>query len=266
MKQALEWISVMMPLGPAGQTISAKLGQAFAPVSLEVIDESHQHAGHAGARPDGESHFRVRIVSPRVAPKVQGNVRVEVEATAPEGKQIERVELYLNDARVATLFAPPYVQTIRVASSDALMFLRAVAFMGGGEPGETEDVVILNAPDQLEQVEVHLVELPTTVIREDKPVQGLVQSDFQVFDAGVPVKLTRFEYVKDLPLSIGMVVDSSASMKPRLAEAQRAAGEFFGSVLRPGDQAFVVAFDQQPTLSQKWTSKLNKQKTSALEH
>lgn len=205
---------------------------------------------------EGVEPFRVRIVSPRVAPKVQGNVRVEVEATAPEGKQIERVELYLNDARVATLFAPPYVQTIRVASSDALMFLRAVAFMGGGEPGETEDVVILNTPDQLEQVEVHLVELPTTVIRDEKPVQGLVQSDFQVFDAGVPVKLTRFEYVKDLPLSIGMVVDSSASMKPRLAEAQRAAGEFFGSVLRPGDQAFVVAFDQQPTLSQKWTSKL----------
>lgn len=205
---------------------------------------------------EGTEPFRIRIVSPRVAPKIQGNVRVEVEAAAPEGKQIERVEIYLNEARMATLFAPPWVQTIRVPSSDALMFLRAVAFLGGGTPAETEDVVILNAPDQLEQVEVHLVELPTTVIRDDKPVQGLVQSDFQVFDAGVPVKLTRFEYVKDLPLSIGMVVDSSASMKPKLAEAQRAAGEFFASVLRPGDQAFVVAFDQQPTLSQKWTSKL----------
>jgi len=205
---------------------------------------------------EGVEPFRVRIVSPRIAPKIQGNVRVEVEASAPEGKQIERVELYLNEARVATLFAPPYVQTIRVPSSDALMFLRAVAFLGGGEPGETEDVVMLNAPDQLEQVEVHLVELPTTVLRDDKPVQGLVQSDFQVFDAGQPVKLAKFEYVKDLPLSIGMVVDSSASMKPKLAEAQRAAGEFFGSVLKPKDQAFVVSFDLQPTMSQKWTSKL----------
>ena len=205
---------------------------------------------------EGAEPFRVRIVSPRVAPKIQGNVRVEVEAAAPEGKQIERIEIYLNEARMATLFAPPWVQTIRVPASDALMFLRAVAFLGGGEAGETEDVVILNAPDQLEQLEVHLVELPTTVIRDDKPVQGLVQSDFQVFDAGVPVKLTRFEYVRDLPLSIGMVVDSSASMKPKLAEAQRAAGKFFENVLRPGDQAFVVAFDQQPTLSQKWTSNL----------
>ena len=50
-------------LGPVGLIISAKLRQSFAPVSLQVIDESHQHAGHSGARPDGESHFRVKIVS-----------------------------------------------------------------------------------------------------------------------------------------------------------------------------------------------------------
>lgn len=50
-------------LGPVGQTISAKLRQAFAPSALEVIDESHHHAGHAGAHPSGESHFRIVIVS-----------------------------------------------------------------------------------------------------------------------------------------------------------------------------------------------------------
>ena len=50
-------------LGPVGQRISAKLAQAFAPAALEVIDESHHHAGHSGARPDGESHFRIRIVA-----------------------------------------------------------------------------------------------------------------------------------------------------------------------------------------------------------
>jgi BolA protein len=46
-----------------GQRISAKLRQSFSPAALEVIDESHQHAGHSGARADGESHFRVRIVA-----------------------------------------------------------------------------------------------------------------------------------------------------------------------------------------------------------
>ena len=52
-----------MMLGPVGQGITAKLAQAFSPQALEVIDESHQHAGHSGARPDGESHFRVKIVA-----------------------------------------------------------------------------------------------------------------------------------------------------------------------------------------------------------
>jgi BolA protein len=44
--------------------IAEKLTKAFGPERLEVIDESHQHAGHAGARPGGETHFSVYIVSP----------------------------------------------------------------------------------------------------------------------------------------------------------------------------------------------------------
>ncbi|MEH6525840.1 MAG: BolA family protein [Sneathiella sp.] len=45
------------------ETIEVKLQGAFAPSSLTVIDESHLHAGHAGARPQGESHFKVEIIS-----------------------------------------------------------------------------------------------------------------------------------------------------------------------------------------------------------
>ncbi len=45
------------------ETIARKLTDAFAPASLEVVDESHQHAGHAGHRPGGETHFRIYIVS-----------------------------------------------------------------------------------------------------------------------------------------------------------------------------------------------------------
>lgn len=42
--------------------IQALLDDAFAPLELEIIDESHLHAGHAGAK-DGRGHFAVRIVS-----------------------------------------------------------------------------------------------------------------------------------------------------------------------------------------------------------
>lgn len=43
--------------------ITRLLENRFAPVHLQVKDESHKHEGHAGARPEGETHFRVVIVS-----------------------------------------------------------------------------------------------------------------------------------------------------------------------------------------------------------
>jgi BolA protein len=43
--------------------ITEKLAAAFAPQSLTVVDESHEHQGHAGHRPGGQTHFRVYIVA-----------------------------------------------------------------------------------------------------------------------------------------------------------------------------------------------------------
>lgn len=43
--------------------IARKLEQVFNPAALEVIDESHQHEGHGGWRPGGETHFRVRMTA-----------------------------------------------------------------------------------------------------------------------------------------------------------------------------------------------------------
>ena len=48
---------------PVKQAITNKLRETFAPESLDVIDESHLHEGHAGHRPGGETHFRIHIVS-----------------------------------------------------------------------------------------------------------------------------------------------------------------------------------------------------------
>lgn len=50
-------------------TMAAKLTAAFAPTALEVNDESENHRGHSGWREGGETHFRVRIVSPAFADK-----------------------------------------------------------------------------------------------------------------------------------------------------------------------------------------------------
>ncbi len=51
------------------QQITEKLQQAFAPAVLEVVNDSHRHAGHAGTPGTGESHFTVKVVSARFAGK-----------------------------------------------------------------------------------------------------------------------------------------------------------------------------------------------------
>jgi len=53
--------------------ITKKLTEAFAPESLQVVDESHRHEGHAGHRPGGQTHFRVYIV----AEAFRGKSRIE---------------------------------------------------------------------------------------------------------------------------------------------------------------------------------------------
>lgn len=44
-----------------GKRIESMLNQEFTPEQLEVLDESGQHAGHAGARPEGQTHYRIRM-------------------------------------------------------------------------------------------------------------------------------------------------------------------------------------------------------------
>lgn len=58
---------------PVADAIRQRLTTALSPSLLDLVDESARHAGHAGARPQGESHFRVSIVSAKFA----GKSRVE---------------------------------------------------------------------------------------------------------------------------------------------------------------------------------------------
>lgn len=59
------------------ERIRQKLETALAPRRLSIVDDSHRHAGHAGAREGGETHFRVEIVADSFA----GQSRVERQRT-----------------------------------------------------------------------------------------------------------------------------------------------------------------------------------------
>jgi Ca-activated chloride channel homolog len=204
----------------------------------------------------GNDPFRVRIDSPRIAAHLKGKVRVTVSARVPDGKTLDHVDLFLNETKMASLYDPPFVQVVDIPESLGVGYLRAVATLKDDPTPPVEDVVMVNTPEFMQEVDVHLIELPTTVMSGGKVLTDLPETSFKVMDEGKPVKVTKFEYVKNLPLSIGLAIDTSGSMQPRMQEAQKAGAEFFQKVLRPGDKAFVVSFDTQPQMVQKWSPRL----------
>ena len=91
-------------------------------------------------------------------------------------------------------------------------------------------------------------------IRREHSSQTLNKEDFKVFEDDKPQSISNFSNETNLPLSVALVLDTSASITGRLKFEQEAAGEFFYSALRSGtDKALVVAFDRSVALLQDYT-------------
>ena len=104
--------------------------------------------------------------------------------------------------------------------------------------------------------EVNLVDVLFTVLnRRNKLVPDLQENDFKVFDEGKPQEIRYFSKQTDLPLRIGMLLDTSNSIRERIKFEQDASVSFLFSVLRRNkDQAFVMTFDDEPQVLQPFTS------------
>jgi len=104
--------------------------------------------------------------------------------------------------------------------------------------------------------EVNLVDVLFTVLnRRNKLVPDLAQGDFKVFDEGKPQEIRYFSKQSDLPLRIGMLLDTSSSIRDRIKFEQDASVSFLFSVLRRNkDEAFVMTFDDEPQILQGFTS------------
>ena len=204
----------------------------------------------------GTDPFRVRIASPRVAPVVDGPIRMDLDVRVPDGEELATVELFWNETRLAVLFDPPFVQTVNIPQTQGVGYLRAVAKLKDASIPPVEDLVLVNSPAYMEELNVHLVELPTTVIVDGKPSSKLDERAFRVFDEGKPVQLSKFEYVRNLPLSIGLAVDVSGSMATRMDEALMGGAQFVERIMRRGDKAFLVAFNEDAEVVQKWSTRV----------
>jgi Ca-activated chloride channel family protein len=200
------------------------------------------------------SGFRVRIVDPLPGRRT-GAVDVQMDVNVPVDRRLDRLELSWNDRRVATLYGPPYRQRLVIPTDNPEGFIRAVATLDDGRT--SEDVVFLNQRDFADQVQIRLVELYTVVTdRDGRPVQGLSADRFTVEEDGEVQELAGFNDAGDLPLTMGLTLDSSASMFVKLPVVQQAAGDFVRGFLSGRDRAFLVDFDTEPRMVREMTSDL----------
>ena len=205
---------------------------------------------------EGREVFRVRILTPPKGTRVAGPTKVVAAVAVPEGKALQKLEFYSNETRVATLYQAPYEQVVPIRDSRSLGYVRVLGTLDDG--AVAEDLRYVNAPAYISEVSVDAVELYTTVADKGRPVAGLQASNFKVFEDGVLQKIESFEYVKNLPLSLGVMVDTSASMLESLPEAEQAALAFLDYSVGPKDRALTISFDNEPYLLCKLTNRKEK--------
>src|SRR5215472_4495605 len=121
----------------------------------------------------------------------------------------------------------------------------------------TDDV----APGGTYRVPVEEVNVVFTVTdKHGKFVKDLKQREFKILDDNrAPKEVKHFESETNLPLRVGLLIDASNSIRDRFLFEQQAATEFLMATIRPQtDKAFVLAFDEVPTVEQDFTNDLGR--------
>jgi Ca-activated chloride channel family protein len=241
--------SVELDLGGVPRTRTLAVAAYDAQGDTLASDELHINA--TGNR------FRVHLAEPQKGKRYESSLLARAEVEAPEGETVERVELYLNETRIATIYQPPYLHAVTLPKGDSLAYVRAVAFLTDGNSAES--LVFVNAPEEMAQVNVDFVELYATVLdRKGRPVTsgltaGSCARDFAVSEDGARQQIARCEPVTDLPIHAAVAIDISASMAPHLEKAQAAALQFLQGMVRPKDRAEVITFNDHPAQAVKFT-------------
>ncbi len=105
------------------------------------------------------------------------------------------------------------------------------------------------------KVNVNLVNILCTVRNKSNGLVGnLEKRDFTIYEDGKQQEIKDFSRETDVPLTIGLLVDTSESQERLIDVEKRAAFEFFSKVLRPKDQAFLIQFGAEADLLQDDTS------------
>ena len=205
----------------------------------------------------GAQQFRVRLREPRQGVAYRDSLRAVATVEAPEGAKVERVELYLGEDLLATLYQPPYALPIALDQPGEIGYVRAVAYLAGG--GAAEDVVMLNVPDPPDKLDVHMVELFTTIVdNAGRPVTaGFGPDKLTVLEDGVRQTVRQVDHVGDTPVRLVTLIDTSGSMRGQMDATRQAALGFLRHTLRPRDQAGVITFNTSPQVAVPLTNDLS---------
>jgi VWFA-related protein len=133
--------------------------------------------------------------------------------------------------------------------------LTAALLTAQSGPGPEQDQAQASG-DTTIRVNVDLVNIFFTV-RAKKGgalIPTLEQNDFQIFEEGKPQTIKRFSKESDLPLTLGLLIDISASQENLIETERAAATEFFRSVVRPKDQALLISLGKSVDLLQDFTA------------
>ena len=117
-----------------------------------------------------------------------------------------------------------------------------------------QDVARPEGPPPTFKAEVSLVNLTATVIDgAGRPVAGLQKDDFVIYDNGVPQTIAVFRNDEDIPVSVGIVFDTSGSMVDKIDDVGDAVVHFINTV-NPQDDIFVMQFSTETSLVQDFTA------------
>jgi VWFA-related protein len=200
----------------------------------------------------GPHRFSVRLLEPRHGKAYRSSVRAHAEVEVPEGERLDRVEFFLNETLVATLFQPPFEQPLLFDEEEEVSYVRVVGYLVGGD--STEDVRFINAPDYVDELDVQFVELYVTVLdRRGNFIEDLELAEVEVAEDGIPQDIRRFETMRDLPIRAGLVLDTSLSMADDLSQVKKAAYRFLETVLTERDRAALFVFNDEPQLVVRFT-------------
>src|SRR6516162_4194773 len=137
------------------------------------------------------------------------------------------------------------VLTVAVCLSTAVLFAQDKSQPQKGQ----------NDKDFSLKVDAVEVQLPVSVLdKEGRPVDGLKQEHFQVFEDKVLQTIKTFRH-EDIPLSLGLVIDNSGSMRNKRERVNSAALAFVRES-NPDDETFIVNFDDSAYLEQDFTSSI----------